>query len=310
MLSRTASELYWLSRYLERAENTVRMLDVSFTVSMMPNKEIAEQELIAPLKISSTYEDFMERYGIVNRDTILQFFALDTLNPSSVISCLNSARDNAKSVRGKISSESWEAINSTWIDLQAMKRSGSVGDASRFFDWVKERSHLYRGAVYGTSLRNDAFRFLRLGTFLERADNTARILDVKYQIENQQDDEGSLEYYRWVAVLRSLGAYEAYQDIFGDRITPEKVAQLLILRAEVPRSIRACLEATNDILQDIEGKSGQAAKRLVAVQYARIQFGDSDYIFRETGLHSYLTDFLARIETIANSIHTAYMEAV
>ena len=309
MLSRTASELYWLSRYLERAENTARMMDVAFAVSAMPNAELVQEELAAPLRITGTYELFQQTYDEINTKNVLYFFALDEANPSSIANCLNCARDNAKSVRGKISGETWEVINSSWIELQGLKRRGKISDVSFFLDWVKEKSHMFRGAVYGTSLRNDAFRFLRLGTFVERADSTARILDVKYQINSKQHSD-TLDYYRWNAVLRSLGAYEAYREIYGDGITPENIAELLILRAEVPRSLRACLEAINDILSRIDGHVGKVAKRLTAVQFARIKFGDSEHVLEEIGLHEYLTDFLGRINAIAESIHSAYLEAV
>jgi uncharacterized alpha-E superfamily protein len=299
MLSRTASELYWMARYLERAENTARMMDVAFTVSMMPNIYVAQEELSAQLKISGCYDLFRSKYEEINTHNVMQFFSLDESNPSSIYNCISSARDNAKSVRGKISSETWEAINVSWIELQAIKQKGKIWEVNAFFDWVKERSHVFRGSVY-----------IRLGTFLERAGNTARILDVKNQIVRQDRETESVEYYRWNAVLKSLGAYEAYREIYGDKITPEHVAELLILREEVPRSIRACLEAINDILSGIEGIVGKVPKRLAAVQYARVKYGDSHHIFEETGLHEYLTDCLNRMSAIAESIHVAYMEAV
>lgn len=310
MLSRTASELYWMARYLERAENTARMMDVAFSVSMMPSNTVVQEELSAQLKISGNYQLFCAHYKEINTHNVMHFFSLDPVNPSSIYNCIEYARDNAKSVRGKISSETWEAINVSWIELQAIKKKGRIWEVNAFFDWVKERSHVFRGSVYSTGLRNDAFRFIRLGTFLERAENTARILDVKNQIHDHIAEIEAVDYYRWNAVLRSLGAYEAYREIYGDVITPDKVAELLILRAEVPRSIRACLSAINDILSTIEGNIGQVPKRLVAVQYARVMYGDSHHIFEETGLHEYLTDFLTRMNTIADSIHIAYMEAV
>lgn len=310
MLSRTASELYWLSRYMERAENTARMLDVAFTVAMMPDSEVAKEEMSAPLRIAGAYESYLQKYQTVTPEKVLKFFATDIENPSSVVSCFNAARDNALSVRSKLSSETWEAINSSWIELQKMKRTNKVRDAGAFFEWVKERSHLYRGAVYGTSLRNDAFRFLRLGTFLERADNTARILDVKYQVSEEVDENSTIDYFRWNAVLRSLGAYEAYREIYGDKISPSSVAELLILREEVPRSIRACLEAINQILPEIEGGAGMAHLRQTAVQHARLKYGDTRHILVEIGLHEFLTDFLKRIGAIAQDIQTAYMEVV
>jgi len=309
MLSRTASELYWLSRYLERAENTARMLDVAWNLSMIPFSITARDEIAATLVISGCMDTYAERYGSVQVHNVLHFFTLDEENPGSIYNCIRFARENAHAVRGRITSEMWESINSTWIELQEMKQMGllSIG-ASDFFDWVKNRSHLFRGATYGTIMRNDAFRFLRVGTFIERADNTARILDVKHQISDVSGNT-AVEYYRWNALLRSVGAYEAYREIYSDSITTENVADLLILRAAVPRSLRACMEMLCELLPAIEGQAGKNAKRLAAVQYARLQYGDIHHIF-EIGLHEFLTDFLRRINELADTISQEFLEVV
>ena len=309
MLSRTASELYWLSRYLERAENTARMLDVAWHLSMIPFSITARDEIAATLTISGCMEDYQERYGAVQVHNVLHFFTLDDENPGSIYNCIRCARENAHAVRGRITAEMWESINSTWIELQEMKQMGllTIG-ASDFFDWVENRSHLYRGATYGTIMRNDAFRFLRVGTFVERADNTARILDVKHQISDVAGN-AAVEYYRWSALLRSVGAYEAYREIYSDSITTENVAELLILRAEVPRSLRACMEMLCELLPAIEGDAGKNAKRLAAVQYARLQYGDVRHIF-DLGLHEFLTDFLRRISELAEEINREFLEVI
>ena len=309
MLSRTASELYWLSRYLERAENTARMLDVAWNLSMIPFSITARDEIAATLVISGCMDTYEERYGSVQVHNVLHFFTLDEENPGSIYNCIRIARENAHAVRGRITAEMWESINSTWIELQEMKQMGllTIG-ASDFFDWVKNRSHLFRGATYGTIMRNDAFRFLRVGTFIERADNTARILDVKHQISDIAGNT-AVEYYRWNALLRSVGAYEAYREIYSDSITTENVAELLILRAEVPRSLRSCMEMLCELLPAIEGQSGKNAKRMAAVQYARLQYGDLNHVF-EIGLHEFLTDFLRRINELADAISSEYLEVV
>lgn len=309
MLSRTASELYWMSRHLERAENIARMLDVAWNLSLIPFSETVNEEVAAPLKITGSLERYIEKYDTVQVNNVLHFFALDEDNPGSIYCCIRQARENAHAVRGKITSEIWESINTTWIELQNIRRYGLIAmGASAFLDWVKERSHLFRGATYGTIIRNDAFRFIRIGTFIERADNTARILDVKHQIQGPKGNS-AVDYYRWNALLRSVGAFEAYRELYSDRITHEHVAEMLILRAEVPRSLRSCMEMLCELLPAVEGESGLDAKRLAAVQYARLQYGDIDHIF-SIGLHEYLTDFLRRVNELADTIQSAYLEVI
>jgi uncharacterized alpha-E superfamily protein len=309
MLSRTASELYWLSRYLERAENTARMLDVAWNMSMIPFVTDSREEITAPLVITGSQDLYGELHGDVDINRVLHFFALDEQHSGSIYHCLRMARENAHAVRGRITAEMWESINSTWLELKDMQRQGINGvGATGFFEWVKNRSHLFRGATYGTIMRNDAFRFLRVGTFIERADNTARILDVRHQA-GQVAGNTSVDYYRWNALLRSVGAYEAYREIYRQGINADHVAELLILSAQVPRSLRACVEALALLLPQIEGSAGVNAKRLVTVQFARLQYGDLDYIL-EIGLHEYLTDFLRRINELADTIRREYLEVV
>ncbi|MBZ2187466.1 alpha-E domain-containing protein [Alcanivorax sp. JB21] len=306
MLSRTASELYWMSRHLERAENAARMLDVAWNLSLIPFAATVDDEVAAPLKITGTLERYIERYDTVQVNNVLHFFSLDEENPGSIYNCIRTARENAHAVRGRITSEVWESINTTWIELQNIRRYGLIAmGASAFMDWVKERSHLFRGAAYGTMIRNDAFRFIRIGTFIERADNTARILDVKHQIH--APGNGAVDYYRWNALLRSVGAYEAYRELYTDRVTAENVADMLIFRAEMPRSLRSCVDMLCELLPAVEGDAGLDAKRLAAVLYARLQYGDIGHVF-SVGLHEYLTDFLRRINELADNIQSAYLE--
>ena len=166
--------------------------------------------------------------------------ASPTRNPSSIYSCLKGARENAHAVRWQITSETWETLNATWLAMRAIPRSRVTGaGAMQFFDWVKDRSHLFRGVTYGTIVRGEAFNFSRLGTFLERADNTARILDVKYHIllPSVEDVGGALDYYQWAALLRSVSSFESYRALYRDQIFPIKVAQLLILERRMPRSL-------------------------------------------------------------------------
>lgn len=180
MLSRTASELYWMARYLERAESIARVLDVTNKLSMMPIRDGGDQDLQVPLNLTGTGQLYAAAYPELTMPNLVSFFALDNRNHSSIFSCLQMGWNNAHAVRGSLSSEVWECINATWIEMKLIRRQGigSVG-ADAFFDWVKERAHLFRGAMFGTLLRSDAMRFIRLGTLLERADGTARLLEVK-----------------------------------------------------------------------------------------------------------------------------------
>lgn len=315
MLSRTADSLYWLARYLERAENTARLLEVTHTLSLMPVSADPATELALALEISGAAELYEELHGkLAGPDStkVLHFFVFEARNPGSILSCLKAARDNAHAVRGSITGEVWESVNATWLEMSRLTPEAldDMG-AGVFFDRIKERSHLFRGAAYGTMMRNDAFRFLRIGTFLERADNTARMLDFKYSRAGKASSGNSLsaaDYYQWTALLRALGAFEAYQAFFHDRVRAEHVAELLILNPVVPRSLTACLREIAEILPQIEGNSGRAAKRLATEMSAALAWGEIAPIFA-TGVHEWLNDFLDRIDRLANAIHDGYLEA-
>src|SRR6476660_7464416 len=253
MLSRVASSLYWMSRYVERAENTARVLDVTWRMSLLvKERQLQDQEWFAPLNITGTLSPFSGRHNLVCAREVLHFMALDPDNPSSIYACAKHARENARAVRGSITSEMWEVLNSTWLELQNFNESRLDSEGVRgFFDWVKERSHLFRGVTVGTALKDEVFQFNRLGTFLERSDNTARILDVKYHVllPSVDDVGGAVDYYQWAAVLRSVSAFESYRRVYRDVITPLRVAELLILREDMPRSLHACMKETYDIMQ-------------------------------------------------------------
>jgi uncharacterized alpha-E superfamily protein len=266
VLSRTASNLYWMARYVERMENAARILDVTYRMSLVPkDARLADQEWYAPLNITGTLYPFSGRYSQVNPTGVLRFMTLDADNPSSIVSCARAARENARAVRGSITSEMWEVINATWLELQKVT-GGELGSERllALFDWVKERSHLFRGVTVGTALRDEAFHFNRLGTFIERADNTERILDVRYHVllPSIQDVGGAVDYYQWAAVLRSVSAFESYRKVYRDVISPLKVAELLVLRDDLPRSLHLCMGEACDILQHISGGRPNEAVRL------------------------------------------------
>jgi uncharacterized alpha-E superfamily protein len=309
MLSRTANHLYWMARYVERAESTARILDVTYRMSLMPQAaELVKQEWYAPLNISGALFPFSGSHSEVGAHDVLRYMVLDPGNPSSIYSCARAARENARAVRGNITSEMWEVLNSTWLELQDTSESRLDSEGvSQFCDWVKERSHLFRGVTVGTALRDQAFQFNRLGTFVERADNTARILDVKYHVllPSVEDVGGAVDYYQWAAVLRSVSAFESYRKVYRDIITPLRVAELLILRDDMPRSLHACMGEAYGILQLLATAQAAEAVRLAGELHAELHFGQVERIFN-LGLHEYLTGFLDRVTTLGSEINHGF----
>ncbi|NEG67008.1 hypothetical protein GQQ18_10475 [Pantoea agglomerans] len=307
MLSRTASELYWMARYLERAENIARVLDVTNKLSMMPIRNGGNHDLLVPLNLTSTSELYAETNPTLTMPNLVSFFALDSRNYSSIFSCLQMGWNNAHAVRGSLSSEVWECINATWIAMKSIRRQGIGSDgADAFFDWVKERSHLFRGAMFGTLLRSDAMHFIRLGTLLERADGTARLLEVKNRLMDI-DDDPVREYYRMDTLLQAVSAREAYHSIYKQPLSRETIAELMILRNELPRSLLACI---NDMVQQLEliGGSANQPRRLAHILHAELRFSSMKDLSR-IGLNNWLEAFLAQLNEIAESIHHTYLEA-
>ena len=312
MLSRVGDRIFWMSRFMERAENMARILGVTSNVVLCSTPETQEQNLLAPLTITGSTKKYFALHESLSLPALIDFMAFDTGNASSIYTCVKSARDNAHEVRWQITSEMWETLNATWLEMPSCCRDSANGlDATRFFDWVKERSHLFRGVTYGTIMRGEAFHFSRLGTFLERADATARILDVKYHIllPRVEDVGGALDYYQWAALLKSVSSFETYRTIYRDQIYPINVAELLILDRRMPRSLAACLEQIDQALARVEGENDQAAKRLAGELQARLVHGDIAEIFRG-GLHEYLTEFLADIYELGQRIQRAYLGAL
>ncbi|MBL8515532.1 MAG: alpha-E domain-containing protein [Betaproteobacteria bacterium] len=309
MLSRTASNLYWMSRYVERAENSARILDVAYRMSLLTkDPSLQDQEWFAPLNITGTLFPFSGRHDVVNARQVLHFMALDPDNPASIYNCALQARENARAVRGSITSEMWEVINATWLEMKNMDEDRlHARGISNFFDWVKERSHLFRGVTFGTIRRDEAFHFHRLGTYVERADNTARILDVKYHVllPSVADVGGAVDYYQWSAVLRSVSAFEAYRKVYRDVITPLRIAELLILREDLPRSLHFCLRDVYQILNLVRNSQSGEATRQAGEIYSQLQFGRISDIFAQ-GLHEYLTNFLHATGRLGEEINKSF----
>lgn len=308
MLSRTADHLFWMTRYMERAENLARLLDVTWQMSLVPQSiEAANQSWKAILALNSLEEAFAAKYDEVNGDNVLRFMVRDHDNFSSIYSCLRMARENAHAVRGTITTEMWETMNSTWLEArsQSFEQITSAG-ISEFFDWVKMRSSLSRGTTLGTLLQDEAYNFIRLGTLLERADNTARILDVKYHVLRPHGDEGATDFYQWGALLRSVSAFEVYRKAYRDVITPERVAELLILRKEMPRSLLFCLSGVMKSLEQLSNRQSGETQRRAGLLHSQLRYGRVEDILAQ-GLHEYLTDFMDRIYDIGDGISRDFL---
>jgi uncharacterized alpha-E superfamily protein len=213
MLSRTADHLFWMARYMERAENTARLLDVNYQTSLLPQStEATMQGWRGLLSISELTTEYLAKYKEITPKDVMAFMVTDADNPSSILNCLRAARENARAVRGALTTEVWETMNQTWLEYNRLVKVGALAkDPGELFEWVKFRSHLSRGVTLGTMLQDESFHFQRIGTFLERADNTARLLDVKFHARNTEffgsgvGNEGKeVDFYHWSAVLRSV----------------------------------------------------------------------------------------------------------
>jgi len=321
MLSTTADHLFWMARYIERSENTARMLDVNMSTSLLPQTvEVAEQGWRAMLSISELQAAFDAKYPNLTPRDVLDFMVRDPGNPSSIFCCLQAARENARAVRGVLTTEVWETHNDTWLELLKLLAGGILKrDPSQLFEWVKFRSHLSRGVTIGTMLKDEAFYFTRLGTFLERADNTARIIDVKFHGFGQTDPrdgvnseaadsaaENQLDYYFWAAILRSVSAFEVYRKVYRDVIAPSRVAELLVLRDDMPRSLLACMNEVCLNLEKVRNSRSRETERRAGLLRAELQHGRIEDIL-QMGLHTFLNAFLERVNDLGGRISQDFL---
>jgi uncharacterized alpha-E superfamily protein len=310
MLSRVANSVYWLSRYVERAENVARFIDVNFQL-MLDEAGGGDRQWQPLVNTTGDYKDFNERYGAATRENVIHFLTFDTENPNSILSCLRQARENARTVREIISSEMWLQINKFYLKVvSAAEQSNWLDSANEFFTEVKEDSHLFTGITDSTMAHNEAWHFCRLGRMLERADKTSRMLDVKYYILlRSTDDVGSpFDDIQWAAVLRSASAFEMYRKRHG-RISPQGVAEFLILDREFPRAIQFCLVAARDSLHAISGTPlgtfHYAPEKLLGQLCSDLSFISLEEIIRH-GLHEYLDDLQTKVNAIGAGIFETF----
>lgn len=312
MLSRVADSIYWLNRYVERAENVARFIDVNLNLLLDSPAGVTQQW--EPLVITTgDLPLFKARYGEATAENVIRFLTFDSQYPNSILSCLRSARENARSVREIISSEMWQQVNSFYLMVNeaAQTHSVSTSNISDFFTQVKMESHLFVGVMNATMTHNEGWHFGQIGRFLERADKTARILDVKYYIllPSVRDVGSTLDDLQWMALLRSASAYEMYRKRGAHRITPVSVAEFLVLEQEFPRSVRFCVTQAERSLHQITGTAIGTWRTSVERTLGRLR-SDLDYLtiedMVEVGLHETLDDLQRRMNDVGQKIFETF----
>jgi uncharacterized alpha-E superfamily protein len=313
VLARTADGLFWLARYMERAESVARLLGAGHRMASLTRSiGSSSNEWESTLAATGCARAYRSKYGEVVAKNVIDFLVRDPENPSSILSCLETARRNARAARTALTVDMWESLNDTWLELRSLGFSDDSDDRiDGFLEWVKQRSLLFNGAYANTMLRNDAFYFTQLGTYLERADNTARMLDVKYHVLLPVPARvgGALDHSQWESMLRAVSALRAYHWVYHERLAPWMIADLLILRPEMPRSLAACFAQITRYLEllvgEHGGKRGECHRRAGEIE-ARLRYGRIDAIF-QSGLHEFLTAFIDDTALLGRDLAEFYL---
>ena len=309
MLSRVADSIYWMNRYMERAENVARFVDVNLHLMLdLPNPGAMQWDAL--VATTGDHEYFKEHYGAPTQDAVLHFLTGDTEYPHSILSCLTAARENARSVRDAISSDMWEQINRCFLQVrEAVAKKAIAESPYEFFNAVKLGCHLFTGVTHLTMSHNEAWHFGRMARLLERADKTSRIVDVKYflLLPDPSYVGSAYDEIQWGALLKSASAFEMYRKRFG-RITPPSVMEFLLLDAEFPRAIRFCLRKAERSLQAIVGEQSlvtNAASSQLAALRAEVD-GDAIDAIIAGGVHQYLDSLQTRINEVGEAVHDTF----
>ena len=312
MLSRTADNLFWLARYVERAEYIARILDTTVRLTALPLAYVGTtNEWESAVATAGCASSFFDTYKEANEETVTEFLAFSTLNPSSIRNCFESARLNARAVRTALTIEMWDSINSAWLELKRWGNGPSSREEfARFLRWVLGSSLRFDGSAYRTMLRNDAYWFSRLGVYIERADNTARILDVKYHLLLPAIEKvgGPLDYFQWSSILRTVSALTSYHWVYRQNVKPWLVADLLILKDEMPRSLANCYEnlvQNLDRIANAYGRQGTAQRHARTVR-ARLENSKIQEIF-QSGLHEFIDEFVEDNNRLGTAITQQYL---
>lgn len=309
MLSRVADSIFWMSRYVERAENVARFIDVNLTLSLDLGPDSPHQW--DPLIYTTgDEEDFYERYGEATQSNVLEFLTFDERNPNSILSCLRSARENARTVREMISSTMWEELNKFYLLVQTASPSNVVAAPFDFFNQIRQAGYVLEGSTEATMSHGEAWHFRRLARLLERADKTSRILDVKYFVllPNVNDVGTSLDTIQWAALLKSASALEAYRRAQG-RITPSSVAQFLLLDRDFPRAVYFCLLRAEQSLLTITGGTAGSHHNIAEQRLGRLR-AEFDYMTMDEiiarGLHEFIDSLQTNINEVGNAVFETF----
>ncbi len=308
MLGRTADSLYWMGRYLERAENSARLLGGTYRMSLLPTDDVGLNHGWENLFISDAEKEaFLDTHKSFAPAAVITYMALDLENPASIASSIRAARENVRATRHVLTAELWESINQTWLEIRAMTYA-DLKDMGQyeFFEWIKERGHLFRGIVHGTMRRGEAYDFWRLGTFIERAENTARLLLAKCDSFQgpASRQENAIDFYQWGTLLRSVNAYKTYREIYRGAPEPRKVAELMVLTPDIPRSLRSCIDEIYAILARVR-RNAPCAQKADELR-ARLVSGRVDKIFR-SGLEKFLKDFRVSANALSSQLQIDFM---
>jgi uncharacterized alpha-E superfamily protein len=313
MLSRTADHVYWMGRYAERAENLARTLDVQYRLSLLPHEWRSDRQGWAQvLHTLGLANAFAERHDAPEPHKVIDFLAFDTGNPSSIMSCLRAARENARAVRGSISSEMWETFNATWLEARAQAPTRFTPlNVAEFVDWVKYRAHLARGVVLGSMLRDESYHFMQIGTFLERTDGVARLLLVRLGCEPaaESGDAATHDYYPWSVLLRGLSAFEIFRRVSRDTVSPRRVLEFVVLHQHVPRSIYRSAHLVHENLQAVANAQSGETERRAGLLHAELRFGTLPTLAPQGG-DRFLHDLLSRTADLSDRIGRDFLGRV
>ncbi|WP_422060182.1 alpha-E domain-containing protein [Sphingopyxis sp.] len=309
MLGKTAGSLFWMARYLERSENNARLIDAGFRIALT-RSSTAKAEWRSVLVTAGQDYAFKQTQQEYSSQRVIDFMLRDPANPSSILSVVKQARDNARTARTYLTREVWEAVNTSWMTLGALlKRQVREDDLPDVLAAIRQQSALVRGAFAGTMLRNDGYNFARVGTFLERADNTARILDVKYYLllPSVAHIGSSIDNVQWETILRSVSAHRAYHWLYGTEISALKIAEFLILYKQMPRSLAFCCDKMQDNLGWLERAYGEETEAVrMAGAICRDRLSRPIQSIFDGGLHEFITDFLRASAALAQQIERDY----
>ncbi len=311
MLSRIADSLYWIAQYLERAQESARILDVNYYMVLEHSQTVHRVRWEPLIVIAGEHERFFQVYPEANAQNVFEFMAFREDNPNSIAQCISKARENARTIRERISREMWEDINGLYHSIHRFKPDEEIAvGPHRFCNLVKFATHRFRGVADGTLPHDEGWQFLRVGAGLERAEVTARIVDIQYtDLIESPGDLGGLDNHQWLAVLKSVGAYEAYRRTYLSRVEPERVAELLILHSEHPRSVRFNITEMQAGLRAISGTQpgtyANEAERLTGRLLESLRYHRIEEIFAR-GLHDYLADVQHTCREIGAEIARTY----